>query len=58
MSNVDIVYECRNYSGELKCQKGEVDELKFFNVDEIPQNISPPCRAALDKWLASYIKKK
>ena len=51
VSNVDIVYVCRRYTGELKCQDGEVDELKFFHVDEIPENISKPIRKALNKWI-------
>lgn len=50
VSNVDIVFICTQYSGTLKCQKGEVDELRFFSVDEIPESISPPIRCALDKW--------
>ena len=51
VSNVDIVYICKQYTGTLKCQEGEVDELKFFKVDEIPQNISKPIRIALNKWI-------
>ena len=51
VSNVDIVYVCHRYTGELKCQDGEVDELKFFRVDEIPENISKPIRKALSKWV-------
>ncbi|MBQ8627575.1 MAG: NUDIX hydrolase [Agathobacter sp.] len=51
VSNVDIVYICRDYSGTLKCQEDEVDELRFFAVNEIPDNISKPLRKALDKWI-------
>lgn len=51
VSNVDIVFICKEYSGELKCQEGEVNELRFFTVDEIPQNISPPLRVPLSKWV-------
>ena len=51
VSNVDIVFICKEYSGELKCQKGEVDELRFFSVEEIPENISPPIRVPLKKWI-------
>lgn len=50
VSTVDIVYVCKEFHGTLKCQDGEVDKLKFFRVDEIPENISPPIRVALDKW--------
>lgn len=51
VSNVDIVYVCKQYSGTLKCQDGEVDELKFFPIDEIPENISKPIRKALYQWI-------
>ena len=52
VSCVDIVYVCRHYHGTLRCQCGEVDELKFFSLDEIPENISPPIRTPLGKWVA------
>ena len=50
VSNVDIVYLCREYSGELICQEGETDELRFFAADELPENLSPPIIRALRKW--------
>lgn len=52
VSCVDIVYVCRKYHGTLSCQPGEVDELKFFSLNEIPENISPPNRTPLGKWIA------
>ena len=54
VSNVDIVYVCKKYSGSLKCQEGEVDALKFFHVDEIPENISAPIQRALTKWVEQH----
>lgn len=51
VSNVDIVYVCREYTGELTCQPGEVDELRFFALDEIPENLSKPIRKPLMKWV-------
>ena len=51
VSNVDIVYVCRQYSGTLKCQEGEVDALEFFPIDQIPENLSPPIRPTLHKWI-------
>lgn len=50
VSNVDIVYICRQYSGELKCQQGEVEKLRFFSRNEIPDNISMPNRKVIDRW--------
>jgi len=51
VSNVDIVFICKEYSGELKCQEDEVEELRFFSVEEIPENISSPIQVPLRKWI-------
>lgn len=51
VSNVDIVYLCKSYSGELRCQPEEVEALRFFAVEELPENISPPLKKALRKWV-------
>jgi 8-oxo-dGTP pyrophosphatase MutT (NUDIX family) len=53
VSNVDIVYLCKNYSGVLIAQENEVEDLKFFHLNELPENISPPIREAFNKWKAS-----
>ena len=51
VSNVDIVFLCRAFSGELHPQASEVEALRFFRPDEIPENLSPPIRPALATWL-------
>lgn len=53
VSNVDIVYICRQYSGELKMQESEVTELRWFFADELPENIMPPNVPAMTEWTAS-----
>ncbi len=50
VSNVDIVFLCRDYSGELKVQESELSELKFHDVSELPENISPPIIPVIEKW--------
>lgn len=50
VSNVDVVFVCRAYSGELRCQKGEVEELQFFAEEALPDEIFDPNRRALAKW--------
>lgn len=50
VSNVEIVYLCKKYSGILKCQEDEVEQLQFFGAHEIPEKISPPLRIAIEKW--------
>ena len=51
VSNVDLVFVCRKYHGETKRQESEVAELKFFTLDEIPENISPPIAKALREYV-------
>ena len=50
VSYVELVYTCRDWSGELRCQSGEVDELRWFAADELPENISPTVRRQLRDW--------
>lgn len=53
VSNIDIVYICKDFSGALRCQENEVNELKFFDRNEIPENISQPNKKALFQWMES-----
>lgn len=48
---IDIVYICRKYHGTLTPQAKEVEELRFFPVDQIPDNISPPEQITLAKYI-------
>jgi len=50
VSNIDIVYLCKNYSGQLKCQDSEVENLKFFSAEEIPENLFKPNILAIRDW--------
>ncbi len=56
VSNVDIVYVCKEYSGELRCQEGEVDELRFFDPQEIPENLFSAIRRPLLAYVAERLK--
>ncbi|MCL2397568.1 MAG: NUDIX hydrolase [Defluviitaleaceae bacterium] len=50
---VAVSYVCQEFSGNLLAQRDEVSELKWFDIDDIPHNISPPDRqtmAAFVKW--------
>ena len=51
VSNIDIVFLCRSFTGELKPQAEEVEKLRFFAVEEIPENLSPPIRPVVEKWI-------
>ena len=51
VSNVDIVYLCRRYHGNLLCQQGEVEKLAFFAPDALPSPLFGPNIPAIEKWL-------
>lgn len=56
VSNVEIIYICRKYHGELKCQEEEISELAFFSIDDLPE-ISPPIRRVMDKYVEGRLQK-
>jgi len=53
VSNVDIVFICRDYEGSLRCQEEEVEELRFFSTEALPEQLSPPIRKPLLSWVKS-----
>ncbi len=50
-SIVDVVFVCRAWTGEMLPQNGEVNELRFFAPEDVPDNISPPNIPALKAFL-------
>jgi mutator protein MutT len=51
VSNVEIIYICRKYHGEIKMQVEEMEELRFFALEEIPENISTPTKPVMDRYI-------
>lgn len=51
VSNIDIVFICKNYEGNLKCQAGEVENLKFFDISDLPDNIFKPNIPAIEEYI-------
>lgn len=51
VSNVDIVYTCHEYTGELKMQASEVSQLKFIDICDLPEDIFPPNRPAIEDYI-------
>lgn len=50
--NVEIIYLCKEYEGIPRRQEEEIEELRFFAVEEITLDmISPPIRPVLRKYL-------
>lgn len=54
VSNIDIVYLCRDYIGTPTPQKEEVIKLQYFPLREIPNNIFPPNIPAIAEYLKKY----
>lgn len=51
VSNIDIVFSCNHYSGELRIDEEESRELKFFNIKELPSNILQPQQKAIQVYV-------
>ena len=50
VSNVDIVFLCRDYSGSLRLDAEESEDLSFFEAGQLPVNLSPPIVLSLRTW--------
>lgn len=51
VSNVCIAYICEDFSGEIVSETNETTDLKWFPIDLIPDNISPPDKPVLNYFL-------
>lgn len=49
--NVVFFFACQDWSGTLNCQKGEVEDLRFFALDELPSGLSNGLRRRLPDWV-------
>jgi len=49
VSNVNIAYLCEDFTGELLTETTETADLKWFSLDALPENISPPVKPALTR---------
>lgn len=50
VSNVDIVFLCREYSGSLQMDEEETEALCFFAPGNLPEKLSPPIIIPLRAW--------
>ncbi len=56
VSNIEIIYLCRKYHGELRAQAEEVEELRFFEAGDIVlEMVSPPIRPVFRKYLEGIL---
>ena len=55
VSNVEIIYICRKWHGEIKMEDKEMEEIRFFSVNEIDMSfISPPIRPVIREFIECY----
>ena len=48
---VAAAYICKDFHGELTIEESEVKELKFFNLNDLPANISPPDLPIINEYI-------
>ena len=53
---VSTIYICKDFSGELLSETNETTDLKWFNIDNIPEKISPLDKKPIQVFL-EYIKR-
>lgn len=58
VSNVDVVFLCKDYQGLVKLQEEEVERLEFFAPENIPENLSPPIRKPVMEWVKRRLADK
>jgi len=56
--NIDVVFCCTRYHGELKADSREVTELCFFPPDRLPEPLSPPIIAPLRTYIERRLSKE
>lgn len=55
--NVDTVYVCDDFEGELSADAAEVSELKWFPFNDVPENLSPPVSGIIREFIRQKLSK-
>ena len=55
--NVDIVYICEDFKGELSADTAEVSELRWFAFNDVPDNLSPPVSGIIREFISQKLSK-
>lgn len=56
--NVSVVFLTRQAQGKLRVDPQENSEARYFDVDEIPEQISPPVVPVIERFKQTHTKKK
>lgn len=57
IANNDVLYLCEGFSGEIMTETNETSDLRWFELDCLPENISPPVKKPLE-WCVDFLKKQ
>lgn len=55
--SVTVAYHTKEFSGELKVDKKESLDLKFYRIDELPDKIVGSHKRIIDKFMSTVITK-
>lgn len=51
---VDTMFISKNYNGRIIIEDSECKDVKFFGLDDLPENISPPVKPSLKELIRKY----
>lgn len=52
VSNIEIIYLCRKWTGTPRPADGEMTDLRFYSPEEVDiEEVSPPIRNVVEKFL-------
>lgn len=51
--NVTVTYLCRDYEGDIKVEETEGRDARFYNLSDIPQNISKTVLPIINEYIQS-----
>ena len=51
VSNIDIVFVCTDFTGDVITSTNETTDCKWFSIDNLPENISPPNVRPLNRFV-------
>lgn len=52
--NVVSAYICNNYEGDIKLESGESQAILFFDLQNLPSNISPPDLPIIEEFIKKF----
>lgn len=51
-----VIFTTTDFSGEIKMQEDETADLRWFDLDELPENINPNDHRPINKYVATRFR--